>query len=119
MLRSLHNLAIHLQEVGSLERLEAEKVILEVTRVVNHFINALKVVLNDLKDVIREQGRWSTALVLAVVQLLGCGKHAAIGLIVQSLDCNSVGKFGVVGVHDGHVGTSFGGQIRNLFCRHS
>ena len=119
VLRSLHNLAIHLQEIGSLQRLEAEKVILEVTGVVNHFIYALIVVLNDLQDVIGQERRWSAALVLAVVQLLGRGKNAAIGLIMQSLDGNSVGELGVVRVHNGHVGASFGGQIRNLFCRHS
>ena len=119
MLRSLHNLAIHLQEIGSLQRLEAEKVILEVTGVVNHFIYALIVVLNDLQDVIGQERRWSAALVLAVVQLLGRGKNAAIGLIMQSLDGNSVGELGVVRVHDSHVSASFGGQICNLLRRHS
>ena len=92
---------------------------MEVTLVVNHFIDSLKVLLDDLVDLIREKRRRSIALVFEIVQLVGCGKDAAFCVIVKSLDCDPIGELGVVRVHDSHVSASFGGQICNLLRRHS
>jgi len=107
VLRSLSYLAVRAEQVGFLKRLKAKEVVIEVSRVVNHFIYALIVVLNDIVHLFREKWRSSAHFIPKVVEIVCHGHKAAMGPIVQRLDRHVIGKLRVVGVHDGHVSASF------------
>lgn len=50
VLRPLHNLSLYLQEVGPLERLEPEEVVVKITLVVDDLLDLLVVVHKDIED---------------------------------------------------------------------
>ena len=119
VLGSLGDLAIDSQEVGLLEGFESEEVVCEIAGVIDDFVNALIVVFDDGVDFWGEEGSWAALLVMVVVELASDGKDAAVGRVVQGLDRHAVGELGVVGMDDGQIGASFGGQLSNLSSCHS
>lgn len=114
VLGSLGNLAIHLEQVGLLERLEPEEVVLKVARKVYLSVDSLVVVSDDVVDFRREQRCIAPLSILIVVQLVGNVKYARLRSGVELADSHAVGELGVVRVDDGHVGASLCRQIRNL-----
>ena len=117
VLGSLGNLSVHFEQVGSLQSLEAEEVILEVARVGNLLVDSLVVLNHDLVDFLGKKWRISALLVFIVVELVSHILHAIVGSLVESLDGDSVGQHRVVGVHDCHVGARLSRQICDFLCR--
>ena len=70
VLRSLSYLAVRAEQVGFLKRLKAKEVVIEVSRVVNYFVDALVVLLDDVEDIIREKGSRSACLIGVAVELV-------------------------------------------------
>ena len=114
VLGPLDDLIIHTQEVGLLKRLKAKEVVIEVSRVVNHFVDFLVILLDDIVDVIGEEGSRSVTPVFVVEENVSRLQHAVLGALVKGCDRNAVGQLRVVRVHNGHVGASFCRQICDL-----
>ena len=114
VLGSFGYLAMSSKEVRSLKSLKAKEVVFKVSGVVDNFIYALEVVLDDFEDLGCKQGRGPVLLVSKVIELLGDGENAAMSPIVKRLDCHAICKLGVVGVDDGHIGTCLGRQISDF-----
>lgn len=91
VLRSLDNVAVALEKVGTLESFEAEEVVIEVTTVVKYGINSVNVVSDHVKDVFSEKRSVSALFVFVVVQHRGCCEHARRGAVVKGLHRNSIG----------------------------
>ena len=51
--------AVHLEQVRAFKRLEAEEIIVEVAFVVENCLDALVVLLNDLKNILGEERCWA------------------------------------------------------------
>ena len=119
VLGPLGHLTVDFEQVGPLKRLKAEEVVLKISRIVNHFINALIVVLDDPVDLVGEKRCRPVALILKVVKLVGNLANATSRPIMKCLHCHSIGQFGVVRVHNGHVGARLRSQIRDLTRCHT
>lgn len=119
VLGALNNLVVALEQVGSLEGLEAEEVVVEVTVVIDHGVDAFMVFRDDVVDILGEEGSFSSLTVSVVVEQIGSLEHARAGTVVEGLDSDVVRQLGVVWVHDGHVGARFGAQVRDLLSRHT
>ena len=116
VLGSLCDLPIALKQVGLLKSLEAKEVVIEIAREVKHLVNALVVRLDHVVDVIGQERGCPTAPISVVVKLVGCLEHACFRALVKGLDCDAIGQFRVVRVHNGHVGACFCRQISDLLC---
>ena len=91
VLRSLDNVAVALEKVGTLESFEAGEVVIEVTTVVKYGINSVNVVSDHVKDVFSEKRSVSALFVFVVVQHRGCCEHARRSAVVEGLHRNSIG----------------------------
>lgn len=109
MLGPLSHLSVHFEQVGPFKRLEAKEVVLKIFRIVNHFINSFIVVLNNPIDLIGEQWCRPATLVFKVVELVGHLTNATCRPIMQCLHRHSIRQFGVVRMHNSHVGACFRG----------
>ena len=119
VLGSLSDLIIDSQKVGLLEGLEAEEVVVEITAVIDLCVDALVILSDNAIYVIREEGCWPANLVFEAVELLSHGFDAGACLVVEGLDSDSVGEFGVVWVDDGHVSACLCRQICDFLRGHA
>ena len=119
VLRSLSNLSIDAQQVRLLKCLIAEEVVGVVPRVVDHLVDSLIVLFDDLIDFVRQKRCCATGLIFLCVQQISYLQNAVMGTLVQTLDRDCICKFCVFRVHDGHVGACLSCEIRDLSCCHT
>lgn len=99
VLRSLDNLAVDSEEVRSLERLETEVVVSEISVVDDGRVEQVFVLHDDLVNVVRDHGRILARLgVDPLVQVIDDGREGFLGLLVQVGDGDSSCKDGVIRV---------------------
>ena len=107
VLRPLYNLFSVFDQIGALERLKAEVIIVVVSLEVNLRLDQLCVVSNNLVDIIREHWGRPTYFVLdAGVKTSSNFQEARGGTLMEVRNYYSCRQFGIVRVHYGHVSAS-------------
>ena len=97
VLRTLGDLAVDLQEVGFLQRLEAEEVVAEVAVVDDRRVEHLAVVPDDLEDIIRDQrSRLVGVRVDVLVEVLHRLAERLLRVLVQVADRDARCQQGVI-----------------------
>mmetsp|Transcript_10712 Transcript_10712/g.19040 ORF Transcript_10712/g.19040 Transcript_10712/m.19040 type:complete len:220 (-) Transcript_10712:30-689(-) len=116
VLRALHNLAMHPQQIGLLKCLEAEVVIPKVTIEVHGSIQCLCIRLDEFPNLVRDQCSRPSLLVHVGVQV-SAGLHERVGgALVQVRNGNSGSQGGEIRMALGHVGACLSRQGINLCC---
>lgn len=112
VLRSLDNLAVDSEEVRSLERLEAEIVVGEISVVNDGRVEQVLVLHDDFIDVVGDHGGVFARLgVDPLVQVLDHARERLFRLFVQVRDGDSGGEDRIVRVLGREVGSGFGRQV--------
>ena len=110
MLWALNRLVVTLEQVPSLQGLEAEEIVVEIPLVVKFLIDLVRILADALVDIVGKEGRISSYLVLKVVEGVSDLPDIIEGPVVEGCDCDSVRKHRIVGMHNGHIGTGLCGQ---------
>ena len=112
LLRAFHDPAVHPQEIGTFERLEAEIIKLEVAVVNDRTIEPVFIFLNGFKCVFSDQaGAFAGFRVDVLVQLLYDLAEGLVGFLVQVADSDPGSHFGIIRVNGSHGGSRFSGQV--------
>ncbi len=115
VLRPLHRPPVHLEQVGLLEGLEAEVVVVEVAVVDDRRVEAVRVGLDNLAQLLRHE--WlgaARARIDRIVQVLDHVAEDLLGLLVQVGDGDARRQNGVVRMLGGHGGGRLGSQVVQL-----
>jgi len=110
VLWAFNRLIVTLEQVPSLQSLEAEEIVVEITLVVKSLVDQVRILADALVDIVGKEGCLSSYLVLKVVELVGDLPDVVEGPVVEGCDCDSVRKHRIVGMHNGHIGTGLCGQ---------
>ena len=120
MLRPFRGLAVDLQQVGSLQGLETEEVVLEISIEDDGGVELVGVVLDDLMGLLVDQRRPQTRLGIRVIaQIVDDFGKDFLRLLVEIGNGDSGGECGVIGMLGGHGGRSLGGQVIQLDRGHA
>ena len=114
VLGTFDDLALDLEEVGALQGLEPEEVVVEVAGVVKFGVDLVSVLLEDVVDLFGEE--WSRVAALVLVGIKGVShlSDVIIGHLVECGDRYPVGKDRKIRVHNGQVRARLGSQVNNL-----
>ena len=119
VLGSFDNFAIHFEKVAALQGLKSKEVIVVVTGVVDHLVDLVSIVQDDLVCLVTEQRGLSASFVFAGVQCVGRVSNVVKGGFVEVFDDDSVGEDGVVWMHDRQIGGRLCRQLIDLICGHT
>ena len=120
MLRPLHRLAVDLEQVGLLEGLEAEIVVVEVAVVDDGGVEAVRVGPDDFAQLRRDQGLGAAvARIHRVVQVLDHVAEHLLGLLVQVGDGDARRQNRIVRMLGGHGGGRLRRQVVQLDGGHA
>ena len=108
VLRSLNNLTIGLKKVASLQGLESEEVVVEVSRIIEFGINFINVLLYNSFDLGMNHAGIAALLVDHGVEDLNHLKVIVFCLLVKVRNFDSGSKLREIGMNQAHVSTGFG-----------
>lgn len=120
MLRTLGNLAIDLEHVRPLQRLESEKVVVEIAVIDDGRVQAVGMRLDDAMRLDGNHGRGLSRLWVDVgEEVVHDGGKLLLGLLVQVADGDTRGKNGIVRVLDREARGCLGGKVVQLDRGHT
>ena len=112
VLGTFGDLAIDLEQIRSLERLEAKEVVVEITIVDDRRVEAILVLDDGIVGVLGNHGRVFAGLWVDVVEQIGSnGRELFLCLLVKIRNGDTGGQLGIVGMLGREVGRGFGSQI--------
>ena len=112
LLGTLGDLAFNLQQVRTLQRLEAEEIVAEVTVVDDARVEQLGILLDDFPNILRDQARVLSGDGIHVfVEVLHGLREGFLRRLVQVADRDAAGELGIVGMCHRIGGRDFGREV--------
>jgi len=111
VLGPLHNVLARLEEVGPLQSLESEEIVVEIPIEVDPLADRLSVLGGDFKYLLGDQRGLPSSRVDVLEELLRNFIEIGVRLLVQVRYGDAGRQLRVVGVHDCHVGAGLGCKI--------